>query len=207
MSITKRGLLRTMMIAAAIVFSAHGASAIDLSHEAFARTIGPTSIPIGHMEFCRRNRIECGPNQSVSEVEALSEQRWRQLVETNNRLNTEIVPITDLDYYQVGELWTYPDGYGDCEDFVLAKRRQLIQYGWDPSTLLIAVVRQSNGDGHAVLMVRTDRGDLVLDNLDSTIRVWRETPYQFIKRQSQRNAGEWVLIDDSRQVVTVASTN
>ncbi len=56
-------------------------------------------------------------------------------------------------------------------------------------------------------MVRTDRGDLVLDNLDSTIRVWNETPYQFIKRQSQRNAGEWVLIDDSRQVVTVASTN
>src|SRR5690606_23222094 len=126
--------------------------------------------------------------------------------DTNNAMNSAIVPITDLDYYQVGELWTYPDGYGDCEDFVLAKRRLLIEQGWDPSTLLIAVVRQSNGDGHAVLMVRTDRGDLVLDNLDSMIRVWSDTPYQFIKRQSQANPGEWVLIDDSRQVVTVAST-
>lgn len=204
---TTRGMLRLVAIVATFVASASGASAVDLDNPAFARTIGPTSIPIGHMEFCRRNRSECGQNTAVAEVESLSEQRWQELVDTNNRLNTEIVPVTDLDYYHVGELWTYPEGYGDCEDFVLAKRRQLMDSGWDPSTLLIAVVRQTNGDGHAVLMVRTDRGDLVLDNLDSTIHVWNETPYQFVKRQSQSNAGEWVMIDDSRQVVTVASTN
>lgn len=207
MSILKRGMLGLAVIAASLVASASSVSAFDLSNPAFARTIGPTSIPIGHLEFCRRHRIECGPSGVAGSIQALSEQRWRQLVEANNRLNSEIIPVTDLDYYQVGELWTYPDGYGDCEDFVLAKRRLLINEGWDPSTLLIAVVRQTNGDGHAVLMVRTDRGDLILDNLDSTIRVWNETPYQFVKRQSQANAGEWVLIDDSRQVVTVASTN
>jgi predicted transglutaminase-like cysteine proteinase len=191
---------------AMLTASAGGAAAIDLNNSAFARTVGPTSIPIGHMEFSRRNRSECGPNQAVRDVAPLDEDLWGQLVDANNIMNSAIVPITDLDYYQVGELWTYPDGYGDCEDFVLAKRRLLIEEGWDPSTLLIAVVRQSNGDGHAVLMVRTDRGDLVLDNLDSMIRVWSDTPYQFIKRQSQANPGEWVLIDDSRQVVTVAST-
>lgn len=207
MSINKKGMLRLVAAIAVLVASAGGAAAVDLSNAAFAPTVGPTSIPIGHMEFCRRNGGECGPNRSVTDAASLSERRWEELVSTNNRLNTEIVPITDLDYYQVGELWTYPDGYGDCEDFALAKRRVLIDDGWDPSTLLIAVVRQANGDGHAVLMVRTDRGDLILDNLDSTIRVWSETPYQFIKRQSQSNAGEWVLIDDSRQVVTVASTN
>jgi predicted transglutaminase-like cysteine proteinase len=200
-------MLRLVAIVATIAASVSGAGAVDLNNPAFARTVGPTSIPIGHMEFCRRNREDCGPNASVSEAAALSEQRWYELVAANNQLNAEIVPVTDLDYYQVGELWAYPDGYGDCEDFALAKRRVLMESGWDPSTLLIAVVRQANGDGHAVLMVRTDRGDLVLDNLDSTIRIWSETPYQFIKRQSQSNAGEWVLIDDSRQVVTVASTN
>ena len=194
-------------MAAIFIASAYGANAIDLSNPAFARTIGPTSIPIGHMEFCKRHRVECGPTATAGGIEALDEQRWRELVETNNRFNTEIIPVTDLDFYQVGELWTYPQGYGDCEDFVLAKRRMLIDAGWDPSALLISVVRQTNGDGHAVLMVRTDRGDLILDNLDSTIRVWNETPYQFIKRQSQANAGEWVQIDDSRQVVTVASTH
>ena len=57
-------------------------------------------------------------------------------------------------------------------------------------------------------MVRTDRGDLVLDNQDSMVRIWSDTPYQFVKRQSQADAGQWVLIDDSRQIVTtVASTN
>ena len=72
----------------------------------------------------------------------------------------------------------------------------------------MAVVREANGNGHAVLMVRTDRGDLVLDNQDGMIMVWTETPYQFVKRQSQDNAGQWVLIDDAPTVVTaVASTN
>jgi predicted transglutaminase-like cysteine proteinase len=71
----------------------------------------------------------------------------------------------------------------------------------------MAVVREASGAGHAVLMVRTDRGDLILDNQDGMVRLWNETPYQFVKRQSQENAGAWVLIDDTRSVVTVASTN
>ena len=122
-------------------------------------------------------------------------------------MNTEIVPITDEDLYKVGEFWTYPDGYGDCEDIALAKRRELIANGWDASSLLMAVVREPNGNGHAVLMVRTDRGDLVLDNQDGLVRLWNETPYQFLKRQSQANAGEWEQIEDSRTVLAVASTN
>jgi predicted transglutaminase-like cysteine proteinase len=122
-------------------------------------------------------------------------------------MNTEIVPVTDEDHYKVGELWTYPDGAGDCEDIALAKRQALIEEGWDPSTLLMAVVRERNGAGHAVLMVRTDRGDLILDNQVGTVKLWSETDYQFIKRQSQENAGQWVLIDDSRSVVVTTASN
>lgn len=179
------------------------AATVDLSNPAFAQTAGPTSIPIGHSEFCKVNRDECGSYSRVVDVEVLTDARWRTLVAINDRLNREIVPVTDADLYQVEELWTYPDGYGDCEDIALAKRRELIAEGWDASTLLMAVVRERNGDGHAVLMVRTDRGDLVLDNQDGMVRVWAETPYQFIKRQSQHNAGEWVDILDNR-VVRVA---
>ena len=185
---------------------ASAASPIDLSNTAFAPTLGPTSIPIGHAQFCRSHGDECGPNQHITEVVPLTEDRWQQLVGTNNRMNSEIVPITDEDLYQVGELWTYPQGYGDCEDIALAKRRALIDDGWDASTLLMAVVRERNGNGHAVLMVRTDRGDLILDNQDGMVRLWSETSYQFVKRQSQVNAGEWVLIDDTRPVFIVAST-
>ncbi|MBU1305522.1 MAG: transglutaminase-like cysteine peptidase [Alphaproteobacteria bacterium] len=192
-------------IALAALFSGTPAFAasVDLTNPAFAQTAGPTSIPIGHSEFCKIHRSECGAFKRVVEVEELTESNWRKLVAVNDRMNREIVPVSDLDLYQVDEYWTYPQGYGDCEDITLAKRRELIAEGFDPSTLLISVVRQPNGEGHAVLMVRTDRGDLVLDNQDGMVRLWTETPYQFLKRQSQANAGQWVDIIDNR-VVTVA---
>jgi len=179
------------------------AASVDLSNPAFAQIAGPTSIPIGHSEFCKSHRSECGVFRNAAAVEALTEARWRKLVAINDRYNRDIVPISDQDLYQVEELWTYPDGYGDCEDIALAKRRALIDAGWDASALLMAVVRQQNGEGHAVLMVRTDRGDLILDNQDGMVRVWAETPYQFLKRQSQSDASKWVDILDNR-VLTVA---
>ena len=188
------------MIALLSVLPAAAAS-VDLANPAFAQTAGKTSIPIGHSEFCKAHRGECGRNRTVVDVETLTEDRWQTLVAVNVELNRSIVPVTDADLYNVEERWTYPDGFGDCEDYALAKRRALIQNGWDPSTLLIAVVRQKSGDGHAVLMVRTDRGDLVLDNQDGSIRLWSETPYQYLKRQSQANSGEWVDILDERVTV------
>jgi predicted transglutaminase-like cysteine proteinase len=207
MGIRGKSLFTAVAACAVIVAGSTAVQAIDLTNSAFAQIVGPTTVPIGHSEFCKSHTDECGQNAKVSEVMVLTEDRWQQLVDTNNRMNTEIVPITDEDLYKVGELWTYPDGYGDCEDYVLAKRRELITEGWDASTLLMAVVRERNGAGHAVLMVRTDRGDLVLDNQDGMVRLWNETPYQFIKRQSQANAGEWVLIDDSRTTVVTTASN
>jgi predicted transglutaminase-like cysteine proteinase len=70
--------------------------------------------------------------------------------------------------------------------------------GWPVGALLITVVRQSNGEGHAVLTVVTDRGDLVLDNLNDQIALWSNTPYDYIKRQSSTNTGAWMAIDDAR---------
>jgi predicted transglutaminase-like cysteine proteinase len=206
----KKSVLRIAAIAATLVASVatvHAEPTFDLANPAFAPTLGPTSIPIGHAQFCQQHRDECGAYDRVSDVATLTQELWEQLVAINNRMNSEIVPITDEDLYGVSEFWTYPDGYGDCEDIALAKRRALIEDGWDPGTLLMAVVREANGNGHAVLMVRTDRGDLILDNQDGLVRVWNETQYQFVKRQSQANAGEWVQINDTRPVVTVASTN
>lgn len=193
-------------LAASLAFAAPvAASNLDLSNPAFAQVTGPTSIPVGHSEFCKTHGDECGVYARAVEVTELDETRWNQLVSINNNMNSAIVPITDQDYYKVAEYWTYPSGYGDCEDIALAKRRELIANGWEASTLLMAVVRESNGNGHAVLMVRTDRGDMVLDNQVGAIKVWADTPYHFLKRQSQADAGEWVGIEDSR-MMTVATT-
>lgn len=176
-----------------------------LDHPAFA-AVGSSaaSIPIGHAEFCRTRARECSSNTAIVDVTKLTESRWTELLEVNAKYNDSIVPITDQDLYQVAEFWTYPNGYGDCEDYVLAKRRALIALGWETSTLLISVVRQTSGEGHAVLMVRTDRGDLVLDNQASLVKVWNETPYRYIKRQSQDNAGKWVDIYDQRPTIVAS---
>jgi predicted transglutaminase-like cysteine proteinase len=205
MSNTTRGLAGALIAMAMFAAPAAASQTVDLTNPAFAPVTGPTSIPVGAAEFCKTHRAECGPSARVIDVEPLTEAGWQMLVGINNSVNGAVTPETDKDLYNVTEYWTYPSGSGDCEDYVLEKRRQLIANGWDASTLLITVVRQRNGEGHAVLMVRTDRGDLVLDNQDGRVLVWNDTPYQFIKRQSQTDSGKWVGIEDSRATIVAAS--
>jgi predicted transglutaminase-like cysteine proteinase len=185
---------------------ATAASATDSTHIAFVQTAeGTTSIPVGHSEFCRSHRNECGPNSQLIDAVPLDQSLWSQLLSVNATVNGTVAPVTDQDLYGVSEFWTYPNGYGDCEDYALAKRRLLLNAGWPSSTLLIGVVKQSNGEGHAVLMVRTDRGDFVLDNQVGSVDLWSDTPYKFVKRQSQADSGQWVDMIDTREGVTATA--
>ncbi len=165
-----------------------------------------TSQPIGHYDFCRENSSACTAKTSNPGVVQLSRDLWSVMQDVNNSVNVMIEPITDMDLWGVEEKWSFPVNKGDCEDYVLLKQRQLEERGVPASNLLITVVRQKNGAGHAVLTVRTDRGDFVLDNLESKILPWDKTDYRFLKRQSDRKASQWVSIDDNRQVI-VGSVN
>lgn len=198
----KKGLGAALLGAIIALALTAPSQAFDTANVAFVQTIaGVASIPVGHAEFCQSRPDECRLNADMVPAVSLTEGLWQQLLTVNATVNTGIVPVTDQDLYQVAEFWTYPNGYGDCEDYALAKRRDLINAGWPASTLLIAVVKQANGEGHAVLMVRTDRGDLVLDNQVGSVDLWSQTPYKFIKRQSQANAGQWVDMIDTRDIV------
>lgn len=201
--------LQAALLGALLALAIAPAQAFDTTNVAFVQTVGgTTSIPVGHAEFCQHRPDECRANPDPVAAVSLNEGLWQQLLAVNAGVNQAVVPVTDQELYQVAEFWTYPNGYGDCEDYALAKRRELINAGWPASTLLMAVVKQANGEGHAVLMVRTDRGDLVLDNQIGTIDLWNQTPYKFIKRQSQANAGQWVDMIDTRDIViTTAGIN
>ena len=166
--------------------------------EPFMMTAGGASQPIGHYEFCRQHASECSVRSPSLARVRLTTALWAKLVAVNEAVNDAVIPATDEAIFGREEVWTYPNGVGDCEDLALAKRRALIADGWPVGALLMTVVRQRNGEGHAVLTVLTDRGDLVLDNLDPRVRVWSETDYQFVKRQSEFNSGRWTTINDAR---------
>ena len=168
------------------------------SFSPFMTLKGRTSAPIGHVNFCRSNPAECNVAFRVDRAVKLSQSNWTQLININNRVNQTIKPVTDKELYRTEELWTYPTSAGDCEDFALLKRRLLINAGWPQTALLITVVREANGDGHAVLTVRTDRGDLILDNQDPRILPWDKTPYRYVKRQAALHPADWTAIDDQR---------
>jgi len=170
----------------------------------FMAVTGPTSQPIGHFEFCEQRPRECAVRTERPALVRLDAARWRELVAINARVNTVVAPVTDEDLFGKPEVWFYPTDRGDCEDYVLLKQRQLLAAGWPASALLITVVRQSDGEGHAVLTVRTDRGDMVLDNLEAEIRPWNETSYLYVKRQSDRDSGRWVGIADDRGMMVGA---
>lgn len=156
-----------------------------------------TGVPIGYVRFCADNPADCGGTEGHGGKVALTEANFAQLRRVNDEINERIQPMTDIDHYGEVERWTYPqDDRGDCEDYVLLKRRTLVGLGWPADTLLVTVVRDRKGDGHAVLTVVTDRGDLVLDNQEAAIVLWHETGYRFVKRQAQEDINAWVSLGD-----------
>lgn len=158
-------------------------------------TGGETTQPFGHYEFCRNNWAECGHTE-VSTPLAINDAVWAQLDAINRQVNASVAAFTDYQIYGQEEYWAYPTSVGDCEDYVLLKRRLLSEAGIPLSNLLVTMVFLPDGQGHAVLTVRTDSGDFVLDNLRNDVRLWTETGYRFVKRQSIRNAGAWVSINN-----------
>ncbi len=179
----------------AVTFTTQVAHAGNTAHMKLA---GLTSQPIGHYNYCKQYPSDCKIKASARNVPELTRERWKDLVEVNSYSNATIAPVTDMEGFGVEELWTYPTSFGDCEDYVLMKRHMLMQRGWPASALLITVVLQPNGEGHAVLTVRTDRADYVLDNLNGKIKPWNETEYTYLKRQSEKFSGHWTKISDRR---------
>jgi predicted transglutaminase-like cysteine proteinase len=166
-----------------------------------------TSAPIGWAEFCAEYAPECDTAPSAPRDVVLSARAFTELKRINIAVNTKIKPMTDMDHWGVVERWNYPDdGYGDCEDYALQKRKLLIQAGWPREALLMTVVRDHNGNGHAILTVKSDRGEYILDNQTDEILLWADTGYRFVKRQSQSDPNVWVSLGEPRAAPATASS-
>jgi len=154
--------------------------------------------PIGWIDFCRAgNADDCTSETRNPLVLTLNATAWGELNRVNRAVNAMIEQVEDTVLYGVQERWTYPvDNKGDCEDIALLKRRMLLRAGLPVQSLLMTVVRDETGSGHAILTVVTDRGDFILDSKTNRILPWRATGYGFVKRQSQINPTVWVKLGE-----------
>lgn len=121
----------------------------------------------------------------------------KEIERVDKWVNAHVKPVSDMEHWGVIDQWDYPaDGKGDCEDYALFKRKILIGEGFPRQGLLMTVVKDEHNDGHAILTVKTNAGDFVLDNLNDEVKPWNRTGYRFVKRQSQTDQNVWLQIGD-----------
>jgi predicted transglutaminase-like cysteine proteinase len=148
-----------------------------------------TIAPFAHVMFCVKSPNECATSTGPDTVE-LSYVRRRELVAVNRGVNREIVPVNDSG----NDTWSLAPKAGDCEDFAITKRHDLISRGWPAAALRLAVAYTSWGEGHLVLVVRTTKGDLVLDNLTGAVRRWNKSGLRWQMIQSSENPRIWYTL-------------
>jgi predicted transglutaminase-like cysteine proteinase len=147
----------------------------------------------GWVDFCKRLPAECQSLPHEPTTIRLNEQVWDLITFINTRVNMTITPITDESHWGIPDRWDLAeDGSGDCEDFQLLKRKLLAEKGLPRPAMRMTVVIDGDDLGHAVLVIRTDQGEFVLDNRTSSVLPWHATGYVFVKGEGDdRQSWDW----------------
>jgi len=154
-----------------------------------------TLAPMAFTQFCMRYQSQCKPQKIVFRggPVRMTEKRWDDLKQVNKTVNASIVPEPNTEGL-AGEKWIINPASGDCNDYAVSKRFELLKRGWPARTLLLSEVKTSWGEGHLILVVRTSVGDVVLDNLTPQIRPWTSAPYQWVRMQTPKNPNFWASL-------------
>ena len=168
------------------------------------------ATPIGYYDLCTRDLEACQASRGWAGSWSyefgihLDRARLKELIAVNSAVNRGIRQATDRALYHVADRWVIGPKAGDCEDFALTKKARLVADGWPTSALLVALAKTRRGVDHAVLIVRTDRGDLVLDSLGSTVRGWSPSLYRWQSIQSPKDVWSWLTIGPKPVVALVS---
>ena len=183
------------------------ASETGVPHASYAAVGASTSVPYGWVDFCGRRPEECSLGKLTPLDLRLTKATWRELNRVNKAVNAAIEPVSNLAHWgTMLDHWDYPvDGKGDCKIYALYKRKLLIDAGFPRQALLMTIVKDLDGEGHAILTVKTDHGEFVLDNLTDEIRPWDATGYTYLKRQAQYDPNVWLDLGGVRGVSAVAA--
>lgn len=144
--------------------------------------------------YCERNPVACMTTGSTNRIN-LDQGLLSRVQAVNTFVNHSVAQKTDKEIFGIDDYWEIAEKQGDCEDIALRKQKELVKEGIPLSDLLLTVVKEPSGTGHAVLTLRTNQGDYVLDNQTDDIKLWYNTPYKFYARQSYRDYKLWLKID------------
>lgn len=158
----------------------------------FIQHKGGAPAPDGAKAICRTYSWACATSASQSSA---SGEELQFVTAVNTQVNRSVRAVEDDRQYGVAEYWALPTQVGgDCEDFALLKKRELMSLGVDPRRLLIATALDRQRNPHAVLVFRSAKGDLILDNLTNQIRSWHDTGYMFLRMQDPDHPTRWVNV-------------
>jgi predicted transglutaminase-like cysteine proteinase len=185
-----QGLALAGLAAAALLLGAQSLRA----QEAFLAARMTVSAPAGAANLCGRYLFAC---QTSAQAVRVSGAQIDLALKLNRQINRQVTSISDEAQYGRPEHWALPTARGgDCEDFALLKKKQLIAAGLDPQMLLISTVLDRDRNAHAVLVMRTVQGDFVLDNLRDEVLHWRQTGYTFLRMQDPADPTRWTAVID-----------
>jgi predicted transglutaminase-like cysteine proteinase len=151
----------------------------------------PTLAPFQHVRFCLHYPADCKSNPAENDSIELNAETLELLNRVNRDVNMAIAPTVKGYGSNLQEGWTIGPDLGDCNDYAVTKRHQLIENGLPAKALRLSVVKTASGIGHLVLVVISTKGAVVMDNLTGTIRPWQSTDYQWLKIQSANDAKFW----------------
>jgi len=152
--------------------------------------------PFAHIIFCKERPEECAPAKRTRWGRApvhLTGHRMKELNTINSGINQAISPKSDKTAMG-GDEWALAPRAGDCEDYALTKRHVLITKGWPARNLRLAITYTSFGEGHLVLVVKTNAGDLVLDNRVDAIRKWNKSGLKWRMIQASLDPRQWLTL-------------
>ncbi len=161
---------------------------------AFMPPIRTVAAPAGFDGVCQRYAWACA-SSSKSERNLGEQEIIAMARQVNRRVNARVREVSDLSQYRLTEVWALPTARGgDCEDFALLKKLELMKRGVAPERLLIATALTETREAHAVLILRTSQGDLVLDNRTGAMKSWRDTGYSFLRMQNPKSKSRWQMV-------------
>jgi predicted transglutaminase-like cysteine proteinase len=184
-------LLFAVLAVASFAGSAHARNRQEAPPPAPIMEASAALAPFQHVRFCLRYPSDCKSDPTENGSIELTTENSELLKHVNQDVNAAIIPTVKNHGGELGDGWTIAPSMGDCNDYAVTKRHELLQAGLPAKALRLSVVKTASGIGHLILVVETTKGELVLDNLTEIIRPWYSTDYHWLKIQSASDARFW----------------